>query len=305
MMVNLVTGATGFLGKELVSFLSSSLSDESLFTCALNGSALSKNHESIDLTQTAKVRAMIHRIKPQRIYHLAGIAQVSQDIPFQDYFFQNTLSTQNLLEAIADLNSPCDFFLTSSVHVYGNQTGVVSERSEIKPEGAYGFTKYLAEETLKNFVLKHPHIRGVVGRLYSCIGPNQPLGFATSDICLKVKKAKISSATHLEVGPVTTTRQFTDVRDVVRTFPALLESQLSSRFEIFNIANNKQITIKELIETIIQLEGLSLKIKSQDNHQNPFQGLKVETTKLSRFIPLASFRSLESSLKDILAKTHG
>lgn len=304
-MINFITGATGFLGRELVSQLKSQTQDEYIFTCALNASSDWSNYERIDLTKKEDVKSVVRRIKPNRIYHLAGIARVSNSISFEDYFFQNNLSTHYLLESLSELGYPCEFFLASSVHVYGNQNQTVNERSELKPEGAYGFTKYLAEETLKTFVLKNPQIKGVVGRLYSCIGPNQPTGFVTSDICHKIKVLKKANSSQLEVGPVDAIRQFTDVRDAVRTFPVLLDSKLPSRFEIFNIASGKHHTVKEMIQKALDLEGLKASIISQDQHANPFKGLKVDTSKLNSLISPNQFRSIEASLKDILNSTPG
>jgi UDP-glucose 4-epimerase len=303
-MVTLITGATGFLGKYLLPHLKSLSESEIFHVCALN--KFDNSHaqsESIDLTDTQKVLSYIQKIRPQRVYHLAGIARVSQDISFESYFSQNTLSTQTLLEALVSLNSPVEFFLTSSVHVYGNQEGLVNERAELKPEGAYGFTKYLAEETLKHFVQKYPQIRGVVGRLYSCVGPNQPLGFVTSDICKKVKELKKSGGTRLEVGPTDSTRRFTDVRDVIKTFPILLKAQLPSRYEVFNIAHSKDTRVGQLIQLVLDLERVPAKIISRSDNSNSFKGLKVDTSKMAQFIPESTFRPLESTLKDILASS--
>lgn len=303
-MVTLVTGATGFLGQYLLPHLKSLNPDHTIYACALN--QLEKSEfpsEALDLTDSPKVVELIKKIRPKRVYHLAGIAKVAKDIEFSSYFSQNTLSTQTLLDALASLNSPVEFFLASSVHVYGNQSKVVNEREEPKPESPYGFTKYLAEETLKNFCLKYPNIRGVVGRLYSCIGPKQPLGFVTSDICKKIKELKSKGGSTLEVGPIDSYRRFTDARDVVKVFPILLDSNLGSRFEIFNIAPPQGTEVGQMIQTLLNLAGLNAKILSKPNSENSFKGLKIDTTKMERYVPATLFRPLELTLKDILEST--
>ncbi len=303
-MVTLVTGATGFLGQYLLPYLKNLPPHETIYSCSLNKLKQDENFsEALDLTESKSVLKFIQKVKPQRVYHLAGIAKVSNEIRFESYFSQNTLSTQILLGALASLDTPVDFFLTSSVHVYGNQAGVVNERAEIKPEGAYGFTKYLAEEALKTFTQKFPKLRGVVGRLYSCIGPNQPLGFITSDICKKIKALKKTGENTLAVGPIDSYRRFTDVRDVIKTFPILLNSPLSSRFEVFNIAPPEETQVGQVIQTLLNLEGISAKIVSTQSHNNSFKGLKIDTSKLVHYVPNSTFRPLESTLKDILDST--
>ena len=303
-MATLVTGSSGFLGQFLVSHLKSIYPNETIVGCALNTPTGANFHtEIVDLTDKTHVLEIVQRIRPQKVFHLAGIAKVSKEISFESYFFQNTLTTQYLLDALASLDSPVDFFLASSVHIYGNQTSTVNERSEAKPEGSYGFTKYLAEETLKSFTQKNSKIRGVVGRLYSCIGPNQPAGFVTSDVCKKIKELKKAGGKTLEVGPTDSYRRFTDARDVIKTFPILLNSTPQSRFEIFNIAPSKETQVGAMIDLILKIEGIEAQIISQATHSNSFKGLKLDTSKMEKYIPQSSFRPLELTLKDILDST--
>ena len=303
-MATLVTGSSGFLGQFLIPHLRSLSPEEPILGCALTAPKDTiVPTEIVDLTDKTRVLEIIQKVKPKKVFHLAGIAKVSAEIPFESYFFQNTLTTQYLLDAIATLNSPVDFFLTSSVHVYGNQTEIVNERSEAKPEGSYGFTKYLAEETLKNIVLKHPKIRGVVGRLYSCIGPKQPDGFVTSDICRKIKDLKKSGGKTLEVGPTDSYRRFTDARDVIKTFPILLNSTQNSRFEIFNIAPSTETQISSMIQLLLKLERLEANVVSKATQSNSFKGLRIDTTKMEQYVPQTVFRPLELTLKDVLDTT--
>jgi nucleoside-diphosphate-sugar epimerase len=303
-MVTLVTGSSGFLGRYLVPHLKKLNPTFSIFSCSLtHPEDHDPNHESIDLNDFSSLQAFIQKIKPQRVFHLAGIAKVSSEISFESYFLQNTLTTQRLLEALTCLKTPIEFFLTSSVHVYGNQTGLISERSELNPISAYGFTKYLAEETLKSFVFQHPQIRGVVGRLYSCIGPKQSLGFVTSDICAKVRALKASRSQNLEVGSLDSFRRFADARDIIKTFPVLLEASNNSRFEVFNIAPSNNVSIREIVQIILKLEQVSPNIISKKLPHNGFKGLNLDTSKMRPFVPDSIFRTLENSIKDILAST--
>ena len=305
-MKTLITGATGFLGQYLWAHLKGLGDQGSLHCCALNRlENPSFSCETLDLTHLDQVKNLVQRLQPDRVYHLAGIAKVSQEIPFESYFSQNTIATQNLLEALSSLDKPVDFLLTSSVHVYGNQTGIINERSEPKPEQAYGFSKYLAEETLKSFVQKHPKLKGTVVRLYSCIGPNQPLGFVTSDVCSKIRFLKKSQGGTLEVGPTDGFRRFTDVRDVIKTFPILLSYPGHSRFEIFNVASPHNTQIGQMIQMLLEIEKLKVKVITKGTTANSFKGLNLDTSKMDQLIPGSAFRPLISSLKDILASSQG
>ena len=105
------------------------------------------------------------------------------------------------------------------------------------------------------------------------------------------------------MGPTDSTRRFTDVRDVIKTFPILLKAQLPSRYEVFNIAHSKDTRVGQLIQLVLDLERVPAKIISRSDNSNSFKGLKVDTSKMAQFIPESTFRPLESTLKDILASS--
>lgn len=67
----------------------------------------------------------------------------------------NVIGTENLLQAFSDSNPNKDirFIYASSIAVYGhNRKGeILTEESEAKPQGAYGESKYMAEQVIKAF----------------------------------------------------------------------------------------------------------------------------------------------------------
>lgn len=297
----LTTGASGFLGPYLTRFLLKNYPKASLHSVGREPLQIEgSKHHILDLTNESAVRNLIETVRPSLVFHLAGNAKISEKFDFKSYFFQNTLTTQIVLEELVKLDQPVAFFLTSSMHVYGNQTQIINETSEARPESAYAFTKLLAEECLKSLTQKHSHLKGVVGRLYSCFGPGQPLGFVAADVCAKIEKLKQENTGVLKVGPIDTFRRFIDVRDAVRIFPTLLSSNLESRFEIFNIASPNELTIKNMIETLLKIANLKVKIESSGDANNQFKGLRIDISKLEKRIPIEFFRPVEETLYDML-----
>ncbi len=219
-----------------------------------------------------------------------------------EYFAHNTLTTQNLIQGLMAVSKPFRVFFASSVHVYGNQSSEADESSEVTPEGYYGMSKYLSERALEEFAKQRPDIRVVVGRLYSCIGPNQPPGFVTSDLTTKL--ASLTNNSLLETGPLSAYRRFLDVRDAVEILVRLVESDQTNGFEIVNIASPFEMKVQEIVEKLVAVSGKKVRIQSRETDQNPFKGLKISLRKQEKLVPGFSFRPLETTLQDIWNSVH-
>jgi nucleoside-diphosphate-sugar epimerase len=257
-------------------------------------------HFNCNLEDESKTRAIVAEFAPDAIYHLAGVSRVSAEIPFEEYFSRNTLTTAHLVRGTHGLDKPVSFFFTSSVHVYGNAEQTVSEAEAPKPQSAYGFSKYLAELFLKESTQTLPGFRAVVGRLYSCIGPGQAAGFVASDMCAKIAVALKAPTAPFKTGPLTPYRRFIDVRDVVRILPTLLDAT-GGPFEIYNVASPHELQIRDLLAILLKEAGISPPIKAQDSSDtNQFRGLQVDTAKLSRLVPASAFRPIQQTLRDML-----
>jgi nucleoside-diphosphate-sugar epimerase len=296
---SLITGAYGFIGRYLLGHLREVYPTQSLVTTGHEASsALGVLHFPCDLSEPSEVERVVTEVQPDRVYHLAGNSRVTDSIGMPEYFSKNFLTTHALVNALGKLSRPVTLFFASTVHVYGNQTGIATEKSPAQPVSPYGFTKYLAEEALKAKAVEHPQLRIVVGRLSSCLGPGQSEGFVAADLCRKLAKLPEEKGT-LRVGPLTGFRRFVDVRDAVRLFPLLLQSP-TVPFEIYNLASPHEFTVLELLELLLSISGKAPRIESsEDKSSNRFTGLKLSVEKMEKDFPSITFRPLEITLRNM------
>lgn len=293
-MRTLITGARGFIGRNLVDHLRRQRPEEEVFL--LDRESLD-DAIACDLTDVDATRGAVEATKPDRLFHLAGMSTVSGEIDFPQYFLANFLTTQNLLQALGERK--CCFFLASSVHVYGSQTQPVAEDSEVHPANPYAYSKYLAEELIRQTVPDQPNLSAVIGRLYSCIGPGQGPGFVASDLCRKI--AELSPGETLKTGPLSAYRRFLDVRDLVGILDRL--TLACTGFEIVNVASPHELPIQSMLEKILKLAGVQPPVESTQQTGNTFRGLQLKTDKLHRLLDKVEFRPIESTLKDMYQAT--
>lgn len=299
-MKELITGSSGFLGKHLSAHLAEIHPKSKLYGASLSRSALpALENFQCDFTDKEAVAELIQKLAPDCVYHLVGVSQVDDSLGMEAYFKKNYLSTVNLVEALRQLRKPVGLFFASSVHVYGNQAGEVAEERAAKPVSYYGFTKYLAELYLRWMALSQIHLKVVVGRLYSNIGPGQAQGFVVSDFCEKISSLPSNVTSKLQVGALDGKRQFMDVRDAVQIFPRFFEAASSSRYEVYNIASTEMYRISDVLEHLLVIAGKTPHIMSNPGRvPNSFLGVKVSTDKLRSTFPDYAGRKLEETLRD-------
>lgn len=138
----LVTGATGYLGREIKEHY-----------LALNHEVITigrsyQNDIVVDL-EDIKVEHLVTLVKGvDTIVHCAAINEVYINDSIDRTYSINVTLTRKLTElaSIANIRS---FIYISTFHVYGVSSGLVTNESEINPLNDYGLTHYLSEEIIR------------------------------------------------------------------------------------------------------------------------------------------------------------
>lgn len=158
----LLTGANGFLGKEIVS----QNTIHEIFK--LNKSV---GDYQFDLSISIPV---FHDIFDLVIHNAGKAHTVPKTGEEVDSFYKvNVEGTLNLLKAL-ECNLPKFFVFISSVAVYGLEDGkFINENTKLGANDPYGLSKILAEKLVQDWCKKH-HVVCTVLRLPLLIGDNPP-----------------------------------------------------------------------------------------------------------------------------------
>ncbi len=271
-MTILITGSAGFIGfhttlnllktgvkivgiDSLNDYYSVQLKKDRL--AQLEGYSNFSFHQ-VDIANKQDLESIFQKYSPTHIVHLAAQAGVRYSLTNPDAYIQsNIVGFTNLLETIR-ANPVEHLVYASSSSVYGNNNKLPFHESDQidRPASLYAATKKANE--LMAYTYSHLYQIPSTGlRFFTVYGPwgrpdMSPFLFVKSII----EGSPIKVFNHGNMS-----RDFTYIDDIVKGIVAVLKKTppQNELYRIFNIGNNKPITLKEyisIIEEILQKEAL-------------------------------------------------
>lgn len=298
----LVTGIDGFVGPYMVRHLLAQ-GDEVFGTALVDTKIENCPVHKLDVTDLSSCRAIITQLKPDIIYHLAGISFLSEaDENFSLTLNVNVGGPYNLLRACEDLQHKCKMVFASSGQVYGRLPSSalpVHESQPVRPAENYSLSKAMAELLAERFQTGQ-FAQVIVMRPFNHIGPGQRRDFAVSSFAAQLAEIKHGlRQPSLFVGNLSARRDFSDVRDIVRGYHlAGLKGKGT-----YNLCSGRSVEIAQLLNELITISGLKVEIQIDPKLQRPvdvpeFYGSFERAKQELGWEPQIS---LHQSLQDILA----
>lgn len=242
-----VTGMNGFVGRHLVRDLASA-SHEVLGIghkgkVDPNVKNLLSRYLLADLTEEWPVKE-----PTDCIIHLAGLAVVweSFDRP-QDYINANSAMVTNMcefyLKELKSDNPTPRIIIVSTGHVYDpSQPMPLTESAEYHYNSPYTISKVLVEHQAAYYRKRGLDV--IVVRPFNHIGPEQTTGFLIPDII-----SQLATSNKVVVGNISTKRDYTDVRDIVRAYRLLAEAA-TLNYDTYNACTGVSYSGNEIIVQI-------------------------------------------------------
>jgi GDP-4-dehydro-6-deoxy-D-mannose reductase len=289
-MTMLVTGADGFVG--------------SFITRQYETLPLVDSQGNVDLRDKERVLNAVKQNKIDSVIHLA--AQSFIPVSFKDpqtTYDVNFTGTFNLLTALKEAGFTGRMIYISSGDIYGLvaiDSLPIKESYPLKPRSPYAVSK-VATEALCYQWSQTENLQVVTARPFNHIGPGQHPNFVVSDFARQIIEIKLGKREPvLNVGDIDVTRDFTDVRDIVRAYTILLDQGKSG--EAYNICSGEERTIRSLLDIMLNLSNISAEIREDAARMRPSEQRRVrgDCTKLKADTSWRPEISLEQTLLDIL-----
>lgn len=206
----------------------------------------------IDLCDKQSLTALLEKVQPDILYHLAAISYVPDaDSSPQHTFVVNVIGTISLLEAVRAASPKTKIMLAGSAKQYGLESSPVpiTELQNTAPEGFYGISKQSVEMIGLQYVSQFGmDIRFT--RSFNHSGPGQSPRFVLSEWSKKIAEISLGEATpEIQVGNLDERLDFTDVRDVIEAYRLIIEK--GSMGQVYNVSSGKGIRIGDLLDYMI------------------------------------------------------
>lgn len=257
----LVTGAAGFIG----SAIAQSLLDEGneVWTIDNLSTGFRENipKEVVFIEGDCQDPESINKLdgtKFDAVLHFAG--QSSGEISFDDPTYDLRTNTESTLRLIKyALENHCKRFIyASSMSVYGEvEDKAVSENHPAKPLSFYGVGKLASENYMRIYASKGLWPTSL--RLFNVYGPGQNMGNLRQGMVSIFLAQLLKNDKVIVKGPLNRFRDFIFIDDCVDLVVRIIEDKRS--FEgIYNIGTGIKTTVKQLLEKMMKISGMTKEI---------------------------------------------
>ncbi len=245
-----VTGATGFIGSQLIKKLSLFGADITAFLHGDEGSL--RNTKNIKIIKGDITEEILNLDCFDYIFHTAAIVGNTKCSRKKEAaFLVNVKGTENLLKRAPDKIKK--FVYLSTSYIYGNKPNA-HEEDIPSPLDLYSETKFLGEEEVRSYSKAH-NIPISIIRISNTYGPGQKSGI----VPLFIQKIKENQ----ELVVSDSTRDFIYIDDVISGILFI-----ASKGEgIYNLGSGKEETIKGLAEILMKKLNKISNIKIDDNDE--------------------------------------
>tara|TARA_R110000851_G_scaffold287709_2_gene441767 strand:+ start:748 stop:1710 length:963 start_codon:yes stop_codon:yes gene_type:complete len=262
----LITGIAGQDGKYLCKHLKGlnyniyGIDTQNYSNSDLKEYGISQIHQ-VDISRIKTVGDIIADLKPDEIYNLAAVHRTEhQDkkLSLDSMESINAISVVNMLRACTSNIPNVRFFQAGSSEMFGNSfenDGMQRVDTPMNPITSYGKTKQMAYDA----VIKYRKDYGLFacnGILYNHESPYRHERFVTTKIVKTAIKIKKGLEDKLELGDLSTGRDWGHAKDYVRAMHLILSHQQPSDWII---STGETRTIKQVCEYVFGKMNLDYK----------------------------------------------
>ena len=210
---------------------------------------------AVNLLDRRSLTELLRAVEPRVVVHLAGALR---DEPTPRLFEVNVLGTEALLEAIAaaGLRRPPRVIFGSSGSVYGAVAPAalpIDEDTRAQPIDPYAVSKHAAENLALVIARRHG-IALSIARIFNVVGPGQDERHICGWLARQFAEARAGiTQGEITTGPLDTTRDFVDVRDVAAGLHLIASRPRPD--PIYNLASGIETEVAQIFARLAKLAG--------------------------------------------------
>ena len=323
----LVSGGAGYIGShtavELISAGYSVVIADNLSNSDMSGvegvraiTGVDVPFIDVDCCDKAAFAQLFEQYDFDSVIHFAAFKAVGESVadPMK-YYRNNLLSFLNIIDLMREYGRK-NIVFSSSATVYGEAEELpVTEQTERKPAtSAYGNTKQMCEDILRDSVAADPELKGIALRYFNPIGthPSALIG----ELPRGVPQNLVPYVTQTAAGvreclsifgddyPTedgSCLRDYIDIVDLAKAHVAainrMVECEERDSYEIFNVGTGRAVSVFELVNTFERVNNLKLNYKVAPRRAGDVVAVWADTSLANNVLGWRAERTLDQTLK--------
>jgi GDP-4-dehydro-6-deoxy-D-mannose reductase len=257
-----------------------------------------------DLEDAAAVEAAVAAARPDGIVHLAGQSSVHESWSNPAATLRtNVLGLLNVFEAVRRRRFEPRVLVVGSAEEYGAvdpDAPPLTEDAPLRPHSPYAVSKVAQGYLALQYALARdlPVIRT---RTFPHTGPGRGEAFAESSFARQIAEVEAGRRRPvLAVGNLDAVRDFTDVRDVVRAYRALLDRGTAG--EVYNVCSGRGRSIGDILRGLLEIAcaHVDLQVDRERLRPSDLPSLVGDPRKVREATGWEPRIPLETTLRDLL-----
>ena len=306
----LVSGGAGYIGSHTAVELINAGYDV----------VVADNLSNSDMSGVEGVRKVFEQYNFNSVIHFAAFKAVGESVkdPMK-YYRNNLLSFMNVLELMREFGRP-NIVFSSSATVYGEADELpVTELTPRKPAtSAYGNTKQMCEDILRDTVTAYDGLKGISLRYFNPIGahpsaligelprgvPQNLVPFITQTAA-GIRECLSVFGDDYDTPDGSCLRDYIDVVDLAKAhvvaITRMVEDKNKEKYEIFNVGTGNGVSVLELVESFQRVNELKLNYKIAPRRPGDVVAIWADTSLANNELGWKAERSLDDTLRSAWA----
>jgi GDP-4-dehydro-6-deoxy-D-mannose reductase len=308
----LITGITGFVGSHMAEY---ALAQGAEVFGSARWRSRTENIEHLrekirliecDLRDVASVRRLLETVAPTHVIHLAAQSFVGTSWHTPAETLATNINAQlNLLEGFRPLNLSPRFLAIGTSEEYGlvyPDELPIRETNPLRPLSPYAVSK-VAQDMMGYQYFKSYGLPIIRTRAFNHEGPRRGEVFVTSNFAKQLAEIEAGlRAPVIFVGDLKPTRDYSDVRDIVRGYWALLDR--GEPGEVYNLCSGRPWAIQQVLDFLLaesRSKNISVEIDPARLRPSDVMVLDGDPSKIRNATGWAVEIPFEQTLRDSLA----
>jgi GDP-4-dehydro-6-deoxy-D-mannose reductase len=286
----LVTGDRGFIGRH--------------YRSRYGGVGFTDPEGRVDLRDARRVERALAAILPTAVLHLAAQSSIgNSSAMMEETYGLNILGTLNLLEGLRAIGFRGVLVYVSSADVYGQvaeQNLPIRETIPVHPLNPYAVSKLAAEALCCRWSRMHDFRISIV-RPFNQIGPGQDGRFAIPHFARQIVEiCDGKRPPRIMTGDLSSTRDFTDVRDTAAALHAILQGGRDG--ETYNVCSGRERSLYSMVTELMEIAGVDAELEVDPDRLRPHEQRRMvgDPGKLREHTGWTAEIPTRTTLEDIL-----